>query len=108
MSSRFRFDLEKWCDDFFGEQKQFGKRKTFGCPAYYFGKKMVVFCYQDGIGIKLPPERVLEKITENTEIYSPFNPGDGVMKNWLIITHAETEEYEREIPLFEESLSYFS
>jgi hypothetical protein len=102
-----RPDLEAWADDRFLADPSFAKRKTFGCPSYYRGKKMFAFIYEDALGIKLPPQRVLEKIKEDPDVYAPFSPGDGVMKNWLMITLPEAEEYEREWPLIEEAMESF-
>ncbi len=102
-----RLDLEEWADVYFGGECGLSKRKTFSCPSYYRGKKMVAFLYHDALGIKLPPERVLQKIAEDSEVYSHFNPGDGIMKNWLLITRPDASEYEQEKYLIEESLNLF-
>lgn len=100
-----RPDLEEWADHLFLPE-DLSKRKTFGCPSYYRGRKMVAFLYEDALGIKLSPERVAEKIAEDREVYAHFNPGDGVMKNWLMITHGEAREYETEMELIRESLAH--
>ncbi len=100
-----RPDLEEWTDALYLALPGIIKRKTFGCPSYYRGKKMCAFLYEDSLGIKLPPERVLQKIEDDPEVYGHFNPGDGIMKNWLMITHPEASEYESEQELLQESLA---
>ena len=102
-----RQDLEAWADDRFLADPSFAKRKTFGCPSYYRGKKMFAFIYEDALGIKLPPERVAEVIAKDPDTFAHFNPGDGIMKNWLMITRPEAEEYERDEALIQEGLAAF-
>lgn len=101
-----RPDLEDWADDVFLTLGLL-RKKTFGCPSWYKGKKMVAFIYEDALGIKLPPERVLEKIKDDADVYGHFNPGDGVMRNWLMITRPDASEYEADMDLIGESLSQF-
>lgn len=72
------------------------RKKTFGCPSWYVGKKMFAFLYDDALGVKCDPELVKRKIAEDPAIYAHFNPGDGVMKNWLMITRPEASEYEED------------
>lgn len=100
-----RADLEEWADDLLVERFKMHKRKTFGCPSYYPTKKMFAFIYEDALGVKCDPKLVLLKIKENPNVYAHFNPGDGIiMKNWLMITYPEADEYNAEIPLMEEQL----
>ncbi len=99
-----RPDLEDWADDVFLTMGLL-RKKTFGCPSWYKGKKMAAFIYEDALGIKLPPERVLEKIGEDPDTYGPFHPGDGVMRNWLMITRPEATEYAEDLDLIGESLA---
>lgn len=99
-----RPDLEEWADAFYLGKHGFAKRKTFGCPSYYRGKKMAAFLYEDALSIKLAPERVLEKIAENADSYAPFRPADGVMHNWLLLTLPEAGDYDGERPLLEEGI----
>lgn len=90
------FDLgERW----FGFEMGLAHRKTFGCPSWYKSKKMFAFLYDDALGIKCDPDLVNEKVAEKPEVYGHFNPGDGVMKNWLMITRAEAREYDEDKPL---------
>ncbi len=101
-----RPDLEDWADALF-LPLGLRRRKTFGCPSWYKGKKMVAFLHEDALGIKLPPGRVLEKIKEDHDVYGPFNPGDGVMRNWLMIARPEAGEYDADMHLIAESLAQF-
>lgn len=81
------------------------RKKTFGCPSWYVGKKMFAFLYEDALGIKCDAELVKRKIAEDPSVYAHFNPGDGVMKNWLMITRPEAEEYERDRALVDSCLT---
>lgn len=101
-----RDDLVEWADNRFLGDPRFSKRKTFGCPSWYLGKKMAAFVFDDGLVIKLPRERVEEEIAKDPEAFDYFRPSDGVMKGWLKITRAEAGEYEQDEPLIEESIEY--
>lgn len=98
-----REDIEDWADRYLLPQG-FTKRKTFGAESYYKGKKLFAFLYEDGLCIKYDPKGVIEKIESNPEIFRHFNPGDGIMKNWLCIIHGEAGEYDDEISLIEEAM----
>ncbi|MFN7161255.1 MAG: MmcQ/YjbR family DNA-binding protein [Candidatus Gracilibacteria bacterium] len=103
----YREDLELWADNYFLENIGLTKRKTFGKPAYYLGKKMFAFVYDDGIVIKAQPATVKELLEKDPNRYKFFNPGgDAKMKNWVLIVRSEDFEYEDEIPLIEESLEH--
>lgn len=100
----YRGDLEFWSDEYFVELHGLKKRKTFGHPAYYLGKKMFSFVYDDGIVIKQDPKKVQALLESNPDRYKPFNPGDGRMKNWVLIVRTEDFEYGDECALMEEGM----
>lgn len=102
-----REDIEEWADAYFLEEHGFLKHKTFSCPSYYKGGKMFAFLYEDGLGIKLKPEDVLKLIEKNPSVYGHFHPGEIIMKNWVIITHADVPSYEDERDLMEEAMKNF-
>ncbi len=90
-----REDLLDWARETF-RPLGLRERKTFSCPSFYVGKKLFAFLYEDGLCIKLPPDHVLAAIEADPEIYHHFSPGDGIMKNWLLMVHPEASEYEAE------------
>lgn len=91
-----RDDLVDLGERWFEAEMGLTRRKTFGCPSWYVGKKMFAFVYEDALGIKCDPDVVKKKIAESSDVYAHFNPGDGVMKNWLMITRPEASEYEED------------
>jgi len=91
-----RDDLLELGERWFGYERELPQKKTFGCPSWYKGKKMFAFLYKDALGIKCHPKTVLQKIKHDPAVFSPFNPGDGVMKNWLMITRPDASEYEQD------------
>ncbi len=102
-----RPDLTDWADAHFLAQGPFLKRKTFGCPSYYLGKKMVAFVHEDSLVIKLTLERADELAASDGETYGYFDPMDrgSRMNGWLTITFPEATEYERIVPLIEEAIA---
>ncbi len=96
-----RDDLLDLGERWFGYELGLPQKKTFGCPSWYKGKKMFAFLYEDALGIKCHPKIVLQKIKTDPAVYAHFNPGDGVMKNWLMITRPEASEYEQDKPFVE-------
>lgn len=102
-----RHDLLDWAEAYFQGELGLLPRKTFSCPSWYRGKKMFAFLYGDALGIKTTPQLVLQKIEQDPAVYSHFNPGDGIMKNWLMITYPEAAEYDAEREFMEEQLRSF-
>lgn len=100
----YRPDLELWVDNYFQGIVGLSKRKTFGKPSYYLGKQLFAFVFDDGIVIKTGKAKAAELIAAFPQKYSYFEPGDGKMKNWILIVRSEDFEYEQEIPLIEASL----
>lgn len=97
-----REDLLEWADVFFAGRHGLIKRKTFSCPSYYHGKKMVAFLHEDALVVKTDPGMVLLKIESDPDVYGHFSPSGHVMKNWLTITRPEASEYDQDIPDIEE------
>ncbi len=78
--------------------------KMFGHPAYYVGGKLFASLYMDGVCVKLPKNRVKELLRK--ENYTPFQPRGRRMKEWILITHENSEEYLNDKPIFKESITY--
>jgi hypothetical protein len=80
--------------------------KAFGYPAYKVNGKIFSFVGRTGVAIKLPRTRVLELVGTAPEI-KPFEVADGIVwKEWLLIERSNSEEYEQDLALFEESVGY--
>jgi hypothetical protein len=79
--------------------------KMFGLPAFYTSGKLVASLYGDGLGVKLPPERVAALV--GMPEYEPFDPvGRGPMRAWVWIRHADAAAYAVDLPLLLESVAY--
>lgn len=91
-----RDDLLELGERWFGHEMGLAYRKTFSSPSWYAGKKMFAFLYGDALGVKCDPETVKTKVAENPAVYGHFDPGGGVMKNWLMITRPEASEYDED------------
>ena len=82
--------------------------KAFGYPAYKIGGRIFCWVGQNGITIKLPRPRVDELIAEGG-IHHPFGPTkETIWREWLAIERENSNDYEQDLPLFEESLSFVS
>jgi hypothetical protein len=80
--------------------------KMFGYPAYYVGKKLCICLYEDGVGLKLPGERVESLLVQDPNTI-PFQPlGKPKMREWVQINLKCSEEYRDYLPVFEESILY--
>lgn len=102
-----RLDLIDWADNYFlSGPGSFAKRKTFGCPSYYLGKKMAAFVNEDELVIKLPKERVAELVELDSEVYGIFSPMGQPMNSWLTITFPEAREYDSILDLIEEGVNF--
>ncbi len=79
--------------------------KAFGYPAYKINGKVFAFLGSKGAAIKLPAARV--KALLNEKEMKPFEVAEGtIWKEWLSIQHDNSEDYEQNIALFEESVEY--
>jgi len=78
--------------------------KMFGHPAYYIGGKLFASLYMDGVCVKLPESRVKELLKK--ENYTPFEPMGRKMKEWVMITYTNSNDYLKEKTVFQESLEY--
>ena len=80
--------------------------KSFGYPAYKFGKKVFCFVGSKGISIKLPEARVKELVSAHPEM-KVFTPAEGMVWNgWVSIARDNSEDYNRDRALFDESIAF--
>ncbi|MBU1670358.1 MAG: TfoX/Sxy family protein [Actinobacteria bacterium] len=80
-------------------------RKAFGYPSYSVNGKMFACVYGDGVSIKLPAERAAELV--EGEGYALFEPMEGrKMREWVVVSHADPEEFRADADLLKESLDY--
>ncbi len=107
MGNRWREDLQEWADAYFVGVLGLQKRKTFGCPSYYLGRKMFAFLYEDSLGCKCDPQEVERLVQAEADVYRHFNPGDGIMRNWLMIARPEAGEYDVDIPRIQQYFQVF-
>ncbi len=79
--------------------------KAFGYPAYKINGKIFAFVGSNGVAIKLPAERVNALL--DGKALRHFEVGDGVVwREWLSIEHDQSEDYEQDAGLFEESVEF--
>ena len=80
--------------------------KMFGYPAYYAGEKLSICLVEEGVGLKLPAERVNALLAEDPQT-SPFQPlGRPKMREWLQINPVESGDLEAYLPVLKESLQF--
>lgn len=79
--------------------------KAFGYPAYKINGRIFAFIGGNGMAIKLPEARVKGLIDGKTKF--PFEVAEGnIWREWLSIQHDDSEDYEADIDLFEESVEF--
>jgi hypothetical protein len=80
--------------------------KAFGYPAYKVNGKIFAFVGGNGATIKLPAARVQELIGTHPA-YKVFEVTTGVFwKEWLAIDHSNSNDFDDDVQLLEESLVY--
>ena len=102
--AQFNLKHKKVLDRFLLENESVKPGKMFGHPAYYICGKLIASLYMKGVCIKLPEARVKELLTKDG--YSPFQPMGRTMKEWIMITHKNSNEYLKNKTIFQESLQY--
>lgn len=80
--------------------------KSWGYPSYKANGKIFAFVGGKGIALKLPLERVQELVAQGGAIRA-FEVADGIIwKSWISIDRANPGDYEQDMPLFEESITF--
>jgi hypothetical protein len=104
--ANFNPDIKNVLDKLFLEIPLVRPGKMFGFPAYYVGKKLGICLYEEGVGVKLPAVSV-KRLLEADKHVIPFRPyGKVVMREWVQINLDIPMEYEKYLPVFEESIQY--
>ena len=80
--------------------------KMYGYPAYYVGGKLFASLYNDGVCIKIPEPRVKELLSKDG--FFPFEPMGRKMREWIFITRENSEDYQKDRDIFEESIEFVS
>lgn len=79
--------------------------KMFGFPAFYATGRLFACVYGQGVGVKLPRERVAELLQRPD--FVPFQPyGKPRMREWVEIRHARAADYARDAPLLAEGARF--
>ena len=81
------------------------ERSMFGYPAFCANRRMFACVYGDGVGIKLPAERVSELLKRPDA--APFRPhGKPVMREWVMLTREDSDAYADDLPILLEAVAY--
>ena len=93
-------------DQMFADHPDLRPGKMFGFPAYYVGRKLSICLYEQGVGVKLPPQTSLRLLEQDPNV-QPFQPyGKAKMREWVQINLTDSQEYQNYRSLFEESIDY--
>jgi len=104
---KFNPENKKVLDSFLLEIPGIKPGKMFGYPAYYINKKLFACIYEEGVGIKIPEDRVNELIGREGIIH--FQPmGRRKMREWIQINRKNSEDYLIDKEIFETSIRYVS
>ena|ERR1700716_1411001 len=81
-------------------------RKINGLDAYFVSDKMFACISGDGVGLRLPVATATELQFSRDNIV-PFQPGGTAStREWIQINRADAAEYEKDIELFQASLTF--
>ncbi len=77
----------------------------FGFPAFYTAGKLFACVYGDGVGLKLPQDKVLQ--LEGKAGFTPFQPyGKPKMREWIHIRHDQASSFSQDAGLLEASITF--
>ena len=77
----------------------------FGLPAFYVAGKLFACVYGDGVGLKLPAERVAALLDRPG--VAPFRPyGKPAMRQWIQLTRSSADDYAGDLELLLESARF--
>ncbi len=94
----YRDDLLDYFEEKFIRDPVLLRSQMMGHPGFKFShnNKFLLFCYEDGIVIKLPPEKY-ELVLERDDV-TPFMPGNDKrpMSTWIVWSVPEPADYEKD------------
>jgi hypothetical protein len=106
MATTYREDVKKQLDDVLLSIPGVSEGKAFGYPAYKVGRKVFCFVGSNGIGIKLPEDKV-SNLIDTTDGMKPYVPETGtVWKSWVSIEHPNANDYGKHKDLYEQSAKF--
>jgi hypothetical protein len=101
----YRADVAEVLGRLLGKWRRVTPGKMFGFPGFYSGGKLFACVYGEGVGLKLPAEK-LQKLEGQPGI-SPFRPyGMAGMREWVQITRDRAGEYRGDAALFRAAIAF--
>ena len=91
-------------DSFLLDDPRVEPGNMYGHPAYYVGGKLFASLYMEGVCVKVPvglKEELLER-----EGIEPFMPMGREMREWVLITRSDSEDYRNDRNIFMDSIAY--
>lgn len=77
-----------------------------GLPAYLIGKKMFACICNGGVGIRVSAGEAANLQFSKDNVV-PFQPkGKTSTREWIQINHADSADYEKDLPLFQASIDF--
>jgi hypothetical protein len=81
-------------------------RKINGLDGYFVSDRMFACISDGGVAIRLPAA-VATELHFSRDNISPFSPGGIVStREWIQINRADAAEYEKDLPLFQDSIKF--
>ena len=108
MSASYRDDLLEFFEEHYRHDRRVRIGKMMGHPGFRVASngKFFLLLYDDGIALKLPPERYeLELRREEVTPFQPMNDSKP-MSTWVVVTRAEAYDYEEERELIDSARRY--
>lgn len=88
-----------------GEEAGAERGHMFGHPALYAGRKLAACAYGDGIGLKLPRQRVTELLESGGG--TPFQPyGKSRMPEWIHLRVETPSDLDERAGIIAESIAF--
>ncbi|MHA1200388.1 MAG: hypothetical protein ACTSQF_13780 [Candidatus Heimdallarchaeaceae archaeon] len=105
--SKFSYDeeLKEIFDAFLLEIPDVHPGKVFGMPGYYVGGKLFASIYESGLVLKLP-KTLCDELIQNKDGYDFFAPLGNNMKQWVVLTKDDPENFEDEMDLILQSTEF--
>ena len=104
-SAGYRADVAETLLRLLSDQPDVTAGKMFGYPAFYTRGRLFGCVYGDGVGLKLPVERVAALMSSPG--FVPFRPfGKPMMREWVALYCERAEEYSDHLDLLLESMRF--
>lgn len=103
-AKKYREDVLAAVTALLADRPQAKSRPMFGPPGFAVGTRMFATLYDEGLAVKLPLAEVPAALARpDVEVFRPYGR---TMREWVLIVHADLDQYEGDLDLLDAAIAY--